>query len=260
VVLGAAVLAVVLEAAADRPARLALILDDLGNSLELGRTALALPGAVTYAVLPHTPHGPVLAAEAHRTGREVMLHLPMEARGHACPGAGTLELGQDQDRLRGVLLRNLAAVPHVVGVNNHMGSRLTRHPEPMRWLMAELRVRGLYFVDSRTTGGSVAEAVAREAGVAVTRRDVFLDPAPGSDTVRRQWRHLLEWVRRSGRAVGIGHPRAATLEVLAAELPRLEARGIVLVPVSRLVQPPQRQQTWPVSWSPSPPVVKSSKP
>jgi hypothetical protein len=243
----------------DRP-RVAIIIDDLGNALAAGRAALALPGPVTYAFLPHRPHTRRLATQAHISGKEVMLHLPMQSQSPASLGPGALT--RDMDRAHGVqtLSDALASVPHAAGVNNHMGSLLTQDPGAMQWVMDTLRERGLYFVDSRTTAQTVAELMAAENTVAVARRNVFLDADPRPGAVRAEFDRLVYLARRDGSAVGIGHPHADTLAVLAEEIPRLPRLGVYLVPASRLTKTYQRKRLWHASSSHLPKVAKSSKP
>jgi polysaccharide deacetylase 2 family uncharacterized protein YibQ len=222
--------------AGERP-RIAIIIDDLGYALDSGRSALTLPGALTYSFLPHTPYARRLAEQAHATGREVMLHLPMEAIDKVPMGPGGLALNMDEEEFASTLRSDLGAIPHVAGVNNHMGSRLTRDPDAMQRVMASLRERGLYFVDSRTTKETVAELMAGESGVATARRHVFLDVDPSRKGVRGQFQRLLTLARQQGAALAIGHPRGATLAVLTQELPRLEQLEIDLVPASELTIP-----------------------
>jgi hypothetical protein len=122
-----------------------------------------------------------------------------------------------------------------VGINNHMGSLLTAERGPMALLMAELRARGLLFLDSRTTAQSVAAHEARRAGVAHAVRDVFLDNDTNLEAIRRQLALTEQIARRRGSAVAIGHPHHATIEALRGWLPTLEQRGFVLVPISTIV-------------------------
>ncbi len=118
---------------------ISIIIDDLGYGLVDGRRAIDLPGPVACSVLPHTPYSSRLAEAAHGAGKEVLLHLPMQPMNDKDPGFGALTLDTNEQGLRRLLEANLAAVPHVVGINNHMGSLLTRHPGHMGWLMRDLR-------------------------------------------------------------------------------------------------------------------------
>lgn len=238
---------------------IALIIDDLGNQRAAGERVVALPGRVTCAFLPHTPYAAVLAEAAHRSGKEVMLHLPMQPVEPRALGPGGLTLDMTREAFLASLQASLASIPHVRGVNNHMGSLLTRHPGHMDWLMQRLADEpGLFFVDSRTTAKTVAYRIAQERRIPFLQRDVFLDAKRGDRAyVAAQWERLLEQARRRGYALGIGHPYAETMAVLEQALPRLRAEGIELLPVSELIDLKERRQLWQASLSPSPKAVKN---
>jgi len=226
-----------------------IIIDDLGNLAARDTRAIHLPGQVTYAFLPHTPHAAELATLAHKLNKEVMLHLPMEAMGRNRLGPGGLTLDMSQKEFSAQLQRDLAAVPHVAGVNNHMGSLLTQHPGHMLWLMQELGKRDdLYFIDSYTTKTSIVQQIADENRVPNLRRDVFLDSDRDPAKIKMHFRRLLKKARDNGMALAIGHPYPETLAVLEAELPGLPAAGIQLLPVSQLLER-QRYKTWRASLS-----------
>lgn len=241
------------RAESDAPALVSIIIDDIGDQRVLGQRAVDLPGQVTCAFLPLTPFAAALAERAHAQGKEVILHLPMQAR-HEWPlGPAALRLDMTETEFLSTVATALASVPHVRGVNNHMGSLLTRHPGHMDWLMGVLRTSGhLYFVDSRTTRRSVAHMLAREHGVPSVQRDVFLDNRAEPQAIRRQLERLVAHARRHGSAVAIGHPYPATLEVLAEALPDLEAQGVRLVPISELIahREQRRSESWRLSLSP----------
>lgn len=239
---------------------IAIIIDDVGDRLEAGRRTVDLPGPVAGAFLPHTPYSVELAERAHGNGKEVMLHLPMQAVGGAPPGPGAVTLHMDRMAFERTVAANLAALPHVVGVNNHMGSLITRHPGHMAWLMRLLRERQLFFVDSRTSVHTVAEQLAHERGVPVVRRHVFLDHDPSVAAIRGEFQRLVQLAHAQGYALAIGHPYSTTLEVLEAELPRLQEYGVELIPVSELIARDKENRRWLASSSPSPTAAKSSKP
>lgn len=218
---------------AERP-KLALVIDDIGWDLGTGRRVLNLPGTLTLAVLPGTPAGSQLALEAHQSGREVILHQPMTAEHGQDAGPGNLMPDMAADAIAAMLAANLAEVPHHSGVSNHMGSLLTRCDTSMRAVMAELSVRGLYFLDSRTTPRTIALRNAREASVPATRRDVFLDNVLDGSVIERALESAVRLAEQRGHAVAIGHPHAVTLDVLEAQLPEILQR-VELVPISALV-------------------------
>ena len=232
-------------AAIELPA-IAIIIDDIGYLEKRDTQAIQLPGAITYAFLPHTPYAYDLALLAHSRNKEVMLHLPMESMEHKQLGPGGLTLDMTYQEFARQLQSDLASVPHVVGINNHMGSLLTRHPGHMVWLMREINKRdNLYFVDSYTTKDSVAEQIANENQVPNLRRDVFLDNDRDPARIEYQFRRLLKLARKNGIALAIGHPYPETIALLAKQLPHLDENGIRLLPVSQLLNRHlQRTPSW----------------
>ena len=222
--------------AAESP-RIAIIIDDLGYQLEAGHRSINLPGPVACAILPSTPRATMLAETAFANGKEVLLHLPLQAGSEdGRPEPGGLLLDMSREQFTTTFAKNLDSVPHAIGVNSHRGSMLTRHPGHMNWLMEELLKRGdLFFVDSYTTHQSVALQLARENGVPALRRDVFLDPDRQAETVQREFERLKDLARKNGAAVGIGHPFPSTLALLEREIPKLNDEGIELVSISELI-------------------------
>lgn len=258
VALGVSALTAAPPAAAESP-MVAIVIDDLGHALDPGLQVAALAGPVACSILPHTPSGPELARRCHDSGKEVMLHLPMQpADPSERPGHGALEIVHSRHELTRRLEAAMAAVPHASGVNNHMGSLLTRHLAPMQWLMESLSERSdLFFVDSITTLGTVAGRVAESNGLRTARRDVFLDHSPRPEDIRREFERLKQAARSKGSALAIGHPYPETLAILRAELPRLREEGIMLVSVNRLIHRTSKENApWLVYSSPSLPVSK----
>ncbi len=241
---------------------ISIIIDDMGKQLVPGQRVLALPGPVACAFLPQAPHTDELANKAFSSGKEVMLHLPMDTVGGHRLDAGAVTLEMTRSQFVRTVKENLDAVPHVKGINNHMGSLLTRHPGHMLWLMQVMqRQNTLFFVDSRTTAWTVARQVAAENGVPSTERNVFLDHKLDARTLDYEFNRLLQLARKQGSAVAIGHPYPQTLALLEKRLPQLEQEGVRLLPVSELITHQQEvNHTWQASLSPSPKAVKNSKP
>jgi len=212
-------------------AYLTLIIDDLGQNLPRDRRVLALPGPVTTAIMPDTPHATEFAREAHRAGKIVILHMPMDpATGPYAwhPEVALTELARRLDAA-------LAKVPYAAGINNHMGSRMTAQRQPMAWLMGELQQRHLFFVDSRTSAATVAAAQAQAQGLAHVSRDVFLDDVRTTEAITAQLQEGVALARRQGSAVLIGHPYPQTLAVLEREMPRLRSQGIELITLQQMI-------------------------
>jgi polysaccharide deacetylase 2 family uncharacterized protein YibQ len=234
-VIVAGLLAVTAMADTGAQPRIAIIIDDLGYQLDAGRRAIALPGPLAYAVLPATPRGRQLAEAAHRSGKEVLLHLPLQAVDHEGPDEpGGITLDMSRTVFASRFSAALDSVPFAIGVSSHRGSLLTRHPGHMEWLMQEIQSRdSLFFIDSFTTHHSVALQIAREAGVAATKRDVFLDNDRSAEALDKAFERLKWLAQQRGVAVGIGHPYPETIAFLETALPRLAAQGYELVPISK---------------------------
>lgn len=224
-------LAGVAQAAPAGKAYMSIIIDDLGQSSERDNRTLALPGPVTMAIMPDTPHASDFARQAHKAGKTVILHMPMDpATGPYAwhPGTPIEELAKRLDAA-------LTKVPYAVGINNHMGSRMTAQREPMAWLMGELQRRHLFYVDSRTSAATVAASQAQAISLAQVSRDVFLDNVNTPDAITAQLQQGIALARRQGSAVLIGHPYPATLAVLEREIPRLKHQGIALIRLEQMI-------------------------
>jgi len=217
--------------------RLAIILDDLGYERAAANSALALPFPLTVSVLPNLPLSSDVAEEAYRRGDEVLLHLPMESESNdAKTEAVELRIGMTAQQVQTELDGMLETVPHVVGVNNHQGSRATADPALMNVLMPALRARNLFFIDSRTSAATVAYDAAAHAGVRAASRKVFLDDAPSRQAILAQLDLAVRDAMRDGYAIAIGHPHPGTIAALAEGVPRAEQRGVRLVLASDVVR------------------------
>jgi polysaccharide deacetylase 2 family uncharacterized protein YibQ len=217
-------------------ARLAIILDDLGNDRGAAQAIFAMPYPLTLSVLPNHPHSVDIAQEATRRGFQVMLHLPMESMRNERPEAQELRPGMSAGDVSALVDNLLQAVPDVAGVNNHQGSQSTADAALMDELMPVLRERKLFYVDSRTTAATVAYDTAQRFGVRSGFRNVpFLDDVAEVSAVRKQLHLALQDARKKGDAIAIGHPHPATLQALREVLPAAKAQGVRLVFASEVV-------------------------
>jgi uncharacterized protein len=218
-------------------AKLAIIVDDIGYNAKQGRLLAEMPLPLTLAVLPFTPHGKELAEFGHQQGKEIMLHAPMSNEHHLALGPGGLTSGIARDKLIQTLDNNLQNIPHVKGVNNHMGSQLTQDAVTMGWMMAYLNKRQLYFIDSRTTAKTQALNQAQAAGLPSRKRDVFLDNQTDSSHINQQLKLAFRYAKERGSAIAIGHPYPATVRALKNAKALAEQQGVELVLVSELLSP-----------------------
>jgi polysaccharide deacetylase 2 family uncharacterized protein YibQ len=224
--------------APDARGRLAILLDDGGQKMDLVPAAAALPAEVGFAILPFLPKSAETATALHRAGHEIWLHLPMEPENYPRndPGPGAVLMAMTPDELRVAVHSAINNIPHVVGLNNHMGSKATADLKTMTWIMQELKARGMAFIDSRTTVHTVAEEAARAQGVPTNRRHVFLDNERSTEAVRKQLDEAVYRSRMEGEIIAIGHLDSVTIDVLTADLPGLAARGADLVKPTDLVR------------------------
>jgi polysaccharide deacetylase 2 family uncharacterized protein YibQ len=223
------------------PPAVAIIIDDIGYQ-KVDPDIIRLPYALTVAVMPFTPKGHEMALLAQQHGKEIMLHMPMEAvaQNHLL-GKGALRRTMNKQQVQQALRQALDNVPQASGINNHMGSLFTALPEPMDWVIEVAAERQLYFIDSKTTGHSVVSQKTKAHGVRSRSRDVFLDNDKSYKALDRQFNLLIQIARQHGHAVAIGHPYPETYRYLKKNLPRLSALGIKVVPASALLDLPDHQ-------------------
>ena len=216
---------------------IAIIIDDLGLDKKRTERVETLRAPLTLALMTYAEDLARQTAAARGRGHELMLHVPMQPLDGAYdPGPDVLEVGLSPDELRRRIDWGLSRFEGFIGVNNHMGSRFTADRAGMRVVMEELKKRGLAFVDSVTTDRSVGEDMARRYGVPFATRQVFLDNEQDVRSIRAQLAKVEALARAHGSAIAIGHPHDATVEALASWLPGLDARGLVLVPVSAIIR------------------------
>ena len=224
--------------ASARPARVAVIVDELGGRADVAERVLALRRPVAVAVLPELPLSRRIARDAARAGLEVLVQLPLEPYRfpEADPGAGVLLAAMAPAEVTRRTRQHLAAVPGAVGVVTRMGSRFTEERGQMRAVLEPVLLQGLFFVDSVTSSRSVGYDLARALGVPAGRRQVFVDPDESESTARAGLRAVERWATSRGAVLAIAHGRLLTVRLLEEALPGWEARGVRLVPVSELVK------------------------
>jgi len=202
-------------------AGIALIMDDVGYDIRALKRVLVLPFPVAISVLPDSPYATESAELAFKQGELVMLHLPMEPstpKYRENMGPAFLRQNMGKQAIRESFEASLRQVPHVVGVNNHMGSLLTTLAEPMRWVMQECRERSLFFIDSKTASHSVAADVAAQQGVVWGSRRIFLDHTVDAEDMKAAWNSALRCAQEGQSCIVIAHPHAETLDFLEKQV------------------------------------------
>lgn len=193
--------------------------------------------ALTFAILPNTPHAREVALLAHRDGSEVMLHLPMEPHEEEFYSLekDTVLTGMSHREIQKILLNDLKQIPYVRGVNNHMGSKATEDPKVMQALMKALKKEKLYFIDSHTSPHTLGPEMAQRAGVASAQNDKFIDREKDVDAIKEAIRLAMKKAKREGKVVAIGHPHPLTAQAIKEMIPEIEREGIRLVFASEVV-------------------------
>ncbi|WP_019615464.1 divergent polysaccharide deacetylase family protein [Psychromonas ossibalaenae] len=224
---------------AQQTGTITIVLDDMGNSLN-DFQALSLPKEIVFSVLPYTPQAQLLAEKAHQQEREILLHVPMQAKAdNDMLGKGALMLDMQEKEFKETLNRALRTLPYVQGVNNHMGSSLTEQLQPMSWVMEVLHTQGLYFLDSRTTAQTIAESTAKISGIPALRRHVFLDNVKTQQAMEKQLQSAVQLSRNKQSVVIIAHPYPETIKFLQKRFKTPE-HGLHLITLNQLIPETQR--------------------
>ncbi|MCP4683671.1 MAG: divergent polysaccharide deacetylase family protein, partial [Desulfobacterales bacterium] len=220
----------------DARPRIAIIIDDLGYDRNIAFSFIHMDLGLSFSILPSAPFTELIVREVNRQRSEVILHLPMETKDYPSvdPGPGALLLSMDENKIKSVLDRNLRWIRGAKGVNNHMGSAFTENREKMLVLLRELKKRGLFFIDSRTSSDTVGLELARKIGLPAAERRIFIDNNLAYKAMKIQMDRLLSAARHSGAAIAIGHPHKETLRILEEYRSKIMTEFQV-VPVSDLV-------------------------
>ena len=219
--------------------KVAIVIDDFGNNMKGTKEILSLPATLTVAVMPFLTTTKEDAELAHKIGHEVILHLPMEPRkgkkSWLGPGAITTDLSDEE-----IFKRVNAAiddVPHIVGINNHMGSKATSDERVMRIVLGVCKERGLFYLDSKTSGKSVVAEIATELGVPYLENELFFDEVYTTKHIIKQTNQLIRKMDEQDSIIAIGHVGVAgekTASVLKQYIPTLK-RKAKTVPLSDLL-------------------------
>lgn len=221
---------------------IAIIIDDMGNQYQNGLDLVLLPYPLTLSFLPNRRHTQALSSLAQEYDKEIMLHSPMENQQGFKLGVGGLRGTMSEQEIKRILSQSFEAVPSMIGINNHMGSKLTTKPKIMRWVMEEVRQHPFYFVDSRTSAQSVAAKIAKEYKIPTLTRDVFLDHHQTRQFVQTQFLKLIRIAKEKGTAIAIAHPHKVTVDYLSWALPKLDEKGVRIATISALWHVKHRNQ------------------
>jgi uncharacterized protein len=225
--------------------QVAIIIDDIGNDLEPVRELLKIDADITFAILPLCTHSRDAAEKLHNARREILLHLPMEPASYPRekPGKGALFTDMNDTELLFQLDSNLASVPYISGVNNHMGSKFMGNEEKLKLIFDRLKSKNLFFIDSRTTTNSKAAEASEKSGLLLASRKIFLDNKRDYQEIYK----ILTGVAREAETgdvspiIIIGHPHPETIRAIKDATRVLREKGVAIVPVSKLIKNKERQ-------------------
>jgi polysaccharide deacetylase 2 family uncharacterized protein YibQ len=199
---------------------------------------LKLDIPITFSILPRLDKSKDLAFEIHGRGHEVMLHQPMEPYNPSLdPGPGALYAGYESEKISNIVSGNIQDVPHVLGVNNHMGSRFTSCRQEIGETLRVVKSEGLFFVDSLTSTRSLAYKTAKKLEMPSAYRNIFLDNRPEESYILRQLYRLQKCAVQFGQAIGIGHPYPETAKALERFSTFRPYKTVSMVHASRIVRP-----------------------
>jgi len=217
--------------------RIAIVIDDLGyNRLHLEQI-FQTDAALTLSILPHQPFSAMFSEQAREHGYECILHMPMEPLSDKVRlEPKTILTSMTDNEIFNCIDEALESVPNAVGISNHMGSRATADERVMRVVLDKVKLKGLYFMDSLTTAGSVCSRLCAPMGVSCIQRDIFLDGKADADYIRLQFEQLKNLAFKKGQAVGIMHDRDLSIEVMNQIIPEIQRSGIKFVFLSELVK------------------------
>ena len=221
----------------DGTPKIAIIIDDMGVSHGNSLRTINLDAPLTLAFLPYADGLTKMTKQASNAGHELMIHMPMQAVTNPVSlGPIAIKSGMDNAEIRENMQAAFETFEGYEGVNNHMGSKVTQDKRAMAEVMKALKKRNLFFVDSRTISSSIAAETAREYGLPVAVRDVFLDHEETPEFVMGALRKLEKVAARKGHAIAIGHPKGVTIAGLKAWIPDAQSRGFEIVHVSELLE------------------------
>ena len=206
---------------------LTIIIDDFGyRNDEVSDGFLSLGANLTFAVIPGHKYSRSFAKKAFKKGYEVIVHMPMESH-VSSSGEEVFVLNTDMtsSEIESRMEKVITHLPQAVGMNNHQGSKATENKRVMNVVGSVLKKYEKYFIDSRTTPESIAESMMMSLGVHTTNRDVFLDNEADSYLINKQLDQLISTAQHKGSAIGVGHARPMTLQVLQKRIPELKKAG-----------------------------------
>ncbi|MCX5700238.1 MAG: divergent polysaccharide deacetylase family protein [Candidatus Omnitrophica bacterium] len=215
---------------------IAIVIDDWGYSLNNLSAIEKIKYPLNVSILPNLKYSQEIASKLHSEGFEIMLHLPMQPLEKLPLEKNTISSSMSRDKIIKVIADDLTNLTYARGVNNHMGSKATGDLRIMEAVFKELKKRNLYFLDSFVNPASVCIELSHKFNYKIFKRDVFLDNVASREYILGQINRLKSKAKSSGFAIGIGHDRKLTLEVLKEAMPQLAKEGYRFVYLSEMAK------------------------
>jgi polysaccharide deacetylase 2 family uncharacterized protein YibQ len=224
--------------------KIAIIIDDFGYATgDVVNSLLKLEIPITYSIIPGLKFSKELAERLNKAGKAILIHMPMQALERRVESDGySLLVNMNEKAIRERVRKAIAAVPHAVGMNNHMGSAATVRDSLLAPVFDELNKAGLFFIDSRTNPNTHAFKLAKKMGLEAEINDIFLDSEESWERVQQKMWQLADLAASRGSAIAIGHPHRYTLQAIQDIAPQLVQRGFQFVPVEELTHKPASEE------------------
>ncbi len=214
---------------------IAILIDDIGYSVELVEEIVQIKEPLTLSILPFLPDSNKCAEIAIKNGKEIIIHMPMESNNGGDSEIGIIKEKMGENEIKELIKRAIESLPQAKGMNNHKGSKITKNEHLMEIIMMELKGRNLFFIDSKTSDRSVALKVARRIGLPSSERDIFIDSINSSAQIEKNILKLFKLSKKK-KTIGIAHPYPETIKALKELLPQAENHGVKPVFVSEILK------------------------
>ena len=236
----------ILETSSQSKAYVAIIIDDFGYNGAGTKEMLSLSVPFTAAVMPFLESSSQDAKAALEAGKEIIIHMPMESYTGKKSWLGPVSIssGLTDEQVKEIFNSAMSEIEGAVGINNHMGSKITEDTRIMNDILTEVKKNDMVFIDSMTTANSVTKKVSQDIGAVAFYRDVFLDSTTEQSKVEQNLIQLADTALQKGYAVGIGHvgPEGGKITAAAIEklAPELQKKGIEFVTITQLKEITQK--------------------
>jgi uncharacterized protein len=220
----------------DRP-KIAIMLGGMGLNPKLTQKATdSLPGDVTFAFAPYGENLQAQVNKARANGHEVMLQLPMEPLGYPSnnPGPKTLLADADPAANMEALHWHMSRFAGYTGITNYMGGRMLSTAGALTPVMAEIRKRGLVYLEDASTSLTSSSEVAKAVNLPSRHAQIVIDVDPTPQSIEAALQLLENEAKTNGFAIGTGSGLEVTVDSVKEWAAQLKDKGILLVPVSAM--------------------------